>query len=115
MRLVLVRNIDAKRVRGLGLADAGNIVVLAFDRHQRNALDGGRIDAAAAMHHLPFRQSVTDEHRIDRLQIELGGQIHDGEIFVIELAVLLRGIAVAFDQMQEQIAGAPRYGGRGSC
>ena len=37
MRLVLGRNVDAQRVRGLGLADAGNVVVLAFDRQQRDA------------------------------------------------------------------------------
>ena len=62
------------------------------------------IDAAAAMRHLALRQRVADEHGIDRLQIELGGKIHDREIFVVELAVLLRRVAVALDQMREQIA-----------
>ena len=57
------------------------------------------VDAAAAMGHLALRQRVADEHGIDGLQIELGGQIHDREIFVVEFAVLLRRIAVALDQI----------------
>ena len=73
---------------GLGLADAGNIVVLAFHRHQRDALDRSRIDATATMHHLTLRQRMTDEHGFHRLQVELGRKIHDGQIFVVELAVL---------------------------
>ncbi len=56
------------------------------------------------MGHVPFRQRVTDEHGVDGLQIELSAQIHDGEILVIELAMLLRGVAVALDQVLEQLA-----------
>src|SRR5262249_10886418 len=55
------------------------------------------------MLHLPLRQSVTDEYGVYCLQIEFGGEIHDGEIFVIEFAVLLRRIAVALQEMKEQI------------
>src|SRR4051812_31969907 len=42
---------DVRRegVRGLGLADAGDVVELALDRHQRG-LDGGGIDRAATAH-----------------------------------------------------------------
>ena len=87
-----------------GLADAGDVVVLAFDRHQRDAADLAGVDAAIAMRHLALGQRVADEHGIDGLQIELGGQIHDREIFVVEFAVLLRRIAVALDQVGEQIA-----------
>ena len=47
---------------------------------------------------------MADEHGVDGLQIELGGQVHHREILVVELAMLLRGIAVALDQMDEQIA-----------
>ena len=39
MRLGVGRNVRAQNVRGLGLADRGNVVVLAFDREQRDALD----------------------------------------------------------------------------
>ena len=91
-------------MRRLGLADAGNVVVLAFDREQRDAPDLRGIDRLAAMGHLALRQSVPHEHGLDGLQIELGGEIHDREILVVEFAMLLRGIAVALDQMQEQIA-----------
>ena len=39
MRLALGRNVDAQPMRRLGLADAGNVVVLALDRQQRDAAD----------------------------------------------------------------------------
>ena len=90
VHLVLRRNVDAELVRGLGLADAGNVVVLALDGEQRDAADLRRIDRPAAMGHLAVRQGMADEHGIDRLQIEFGGQVHHGEILVIELAMLLR-------------------------
>ena len=90
MRLPFRRQVDAKPMRGLGLSDTGNIVELALDREQRNTPDLRRIDRAIAMHHLAFGQRVAHEHRVDGLQIEFGGEIHDGEIFVIKLFVLLR-------------------------
>ena len=62
------------------------------------------IDHAVAMRHLALGQRVADEHGVDGLQIEFGGQIHDREIFVVELAVLVGAVAVALDQMHEQIA-----------
>ena len=40
------RQSAAQIVRRLGLADAGNVVALAFDRHQGGAGDRGRIDRA---------------------------------------------------------------------
>ena len=46
---------------------------------------------------------MAHEHGIHRLQIELGGEIHHGQIFVVELSVLLRGIAVGAHQMHEQV------------
>ena len=90
----------------------GNVVVLAFDRHQRNAADFRRIDRLAAMGHLALRQRVADEHGIDGLQIELGGQVHHGEIFVVELAMLLRRIAVALDQMLNRLRCASMWRSR---
>src|SRR4029079_1773009 len=66
--------------------------------------DGAGIDALAAMHHLALRQRMADEHGVDRLQIELGGEVHHREIFVVELAVLLRRVAVAGDEVTEEIA-----------
>ena len=39
---------------------------------------------------VPQRQFVIDEDLLDRLQIELGGEIHDREILVVEVDVLAR-------------------------
>src|SRR5947207_4790350 len=78
--------------------------MLAFDGEQRAVAYLARIDPAAAMGHLALGQSVAYEDGIDRLEIVLGGQVHDGEIFVVELAVLLHRVAVALDQMDEQVA-----------
>ena len=99
-----VRNVGRERVRRLRLADAGDVVVLALNCHQRRAVDGGRIDRLVPVHHRALGQSVLDEDRLDRLQVELGGQVHDRKVLVIELAMLLGGIAVALDQMLEELA-----------
>src|SRR5690349_4897241 len=104
MRPAGVRKAGAEPVRGFGLADARDIVVLAFNRLQRDALDLAGIDRNAAMGHLALRQRVTDEHGLAGLQIELGGEVHYGEVFVVELAMLLRGVAIAFDEVQEKMA-----------
>ena len=56
------------------------------------------------MGHLALGQGVADEHGLDGLQVELGGEIHDREIFVVELAMLLRGIAVGLHEVKEQLA-----------
>ena len=115
MRLAIGRNVAAQAVRRFGLADAGNIVVLALDREQRHALDRGRIDRPAAMGHLALRQRVAHENGLDRLQIEFGREIHHGQIFVVEFLVLVRRVAVAAHQIAGTVACAPRCGARGSC
>src|SRR5256885_13666511 len=61
MRLALGRDVDAQRMRGLGLPDAGNVVVLALDRHQADAADRSGIDRHPAMGHAPLRQCMADE------------------------------------------------------
>ena len=43
------------------------------------------------------------EDGVDGLEIEFGGQVHHREIFVIEIAMLFRRIAVAFDEMVEHV------------
>src|SRR5262249_46239147 len=96
--LVLLRNVDAQRMRGLSLPDAGYIVVLALDRHQCNAPDRRWIHPTATMCHLAFRQCMADEHRLHGLQVEFRREIHHREIFIVEFAMLLRRIAVALDE-----------------
>ena len=81
--------------RGLALAKPGYIVLLALDGHQRGVADRGEVDQPAAMEHLALRQLVLDEHLIDGLQVIFGGEVHHGEIFVVEFLVLLDRIAIA--------------------
>src|SRR5690242_14601038 len=45
------RQAGAQAVRGKGLADAGDVVELALDRHQRRLADRARINRAAARGH----------------------------------------------------------------
>ena len=52
--------------------------------------------------HLPLGQGMAHEHGLDGLEVELGGEVHHGEVFVVKLAMLLRRIAVSLDQMLEQ-------------
>ena len=84
------------------LAETGDVVVLSFDRHQRNTLNLRRIDRFAAMFHLALRQGVLHEHQIDGLQIEFCREIHHRQILIVELDVLVDEIAVAFDEIAEQ-------------
>src|SRR5262249_48482423 len=81
--LVRVGNIDAKSVRRLGLTDARDVVVLAFDGHQSDTADLSGLHRLVAVGHDTPRQGVADEYGLDRLEIELGGQVHHGEILVV--------------------------------
>ena len=66
-------------------------------------MNGREIDRAAAMLHLALGQAVPHKHRLDRLHVIFSGQIHHRHIFVVELAMLFRRIAVARDEMVEHI------------
>ena len=68
----------AKVLRGEGLAEAANIVPLAFDGQQSGTPYRARIDQAAM--HL----EMVLENQLHRFEIELGWQVHDREIFLIE-------------------------------
>ena len=83
------------------LADARNIVALTFDGQQRRAGDLARIGDAAAMFELAGGQGLALEHQIDRLQIEFGGHVANGAIFVIERLAGIGGFFVAIHQMLE--------------
>src|SRR5262249_5436568 len=88
----------------LGLTDSGNIVVLTFDRQQPDAMYLARFHTRAPMLHHSPRQRVTHENRLDGLQIKFGCEVHHREILIVELAMLLRGVAISLDEMQEQLA-----------
>lgn len=53
------------------LANAGNIVFLAFNGHKSGAPDSTRIDGIAAIEHLPPGQGVLDEDLLNRLNVKL--------------------------------------------
>ena len=71
------------------LADARNVVPLALDRHDGAAADRHQVDGLVPVHHLALGQFMPHEHLVDGLEIEFGRQVHDGEIFVVEIPVLL--------------------------
>ena len=93
------RDVDAQILRGFGLAKARDVVELALDSHQADAPHRLQVDELAAVHHLALGQLVLAEHLVDRLEIELGGQVHDRHVLVVELAMLFRRVAVAAHQM----------------
>jgi hypothetical protein len=104
MALAGFGNVAAQVVGGFGLADAGNVVVFAFHRHQRRSGDRGRIDRFAAMGERAVRQGVADEHLLDRLQIVFRRQIEDREELVVELPVLFGRLVVVVHQMPVHLA-----------
>jgi hypothetical protein len=46
---------------------------------------------------------MVDEHLLHRLQVELRRQVHNGEVLVVEVAVLLGRVAVAAHEMLEHL------------
>ncbi|GAA0266383.1 hypothetical protein GCM10008965_38060 [Methylorubrum aminovorans] len=65
------------------------------------AADRAEIYRLAVMAQGAAGQVVTDEDPLDRLEVELGGQVHHCEIFVVEGPVAGGGIAVAAHEMVE--------------
>src|ERR1700730_8985390 len=63
-------NAAADVVRGLRLSDAGNVVVLAFDREQRGLRNGAWADQSPAMFEYAIRDRVLLKHLDQRLHVE---------------------------------------------
>src|SRR5690606_37914550 len=99
-----VRDSGAQSMRRLGLSDAGNVVILAFDREQGDFVDGAGIDRLAAMGEPPARQIMANEDPLHRIKEEFGSQVHHCHVLVIELAMLLDRKIVILDLMQEEVA-----------
>ena len=66
-------------------------------------LDRAEVDRFAFVSHLPERQQVALEHLIDGLEIEVRAHVHDGEIFLVEVADRVRLLDVAGDAMMEEV------------
>ena len=57
------------------------------------------LTALPPMHESAIGQGMLDEYLVNRLQIELGRQVHDRQIFVVEFFLLAGFRLVALDQM----------------
>src|SRR5690606_23067902 len=76
----VLRDVGAQAMRRLSLTDAGNVALLAFDRHKRDVGNGGGIDLAAIVDQLALGQGEFLEDQIDGLQLELFGHVQYGQI-----------------------------------
>src|SRR5687768_10545311 len=94
IRLLLHRNVSAQPVGRTGLAGSRDVVHLALDREQSRMPDRSGIDTLAFPCHGSARQRMLLEKSGDGLQEKLGRQIHNREILVIELTVLLGTVAI---------------------
>src|SRR6516225_3437101 len=65
MRLAAGGDAGGDPVRRLGLADAGNVVVLALAGEHGDAADRAGIDGLVAVAHLALGESVAKEYRLD--------------------------------------------------
>ena len=84
MLVLVVVQVRGERMGGAGLPQAGDVVPLAFHRQDGRARDRRRVDVPVPRHQHPARQQVLLEHGVDGLQVELGRQVHDRAVFVIE-------------------------------
>ena len=101
--LLFVGEVRRDVERGLGLADAGNVVQFALDAENRRFRDLARIDILPTEHHFALRQRMFLEHHLQRLQEIFRRQVHDRQVFFVERRFLVRRLVVAFDQMVEQL------------
>src|SRR5690606_18960044 len=98
-----VRDAGAEVVRRPGLAQAGDVVQLALDGHQRGLLDRRRRYLLAAMEEAALGQRMLLEHVADGVEVEIRREIHDREIFVVETPMPGGTLAIAFDQVMEEL------------
>ena len=98
---LLRRQSAGEPVRGLGLSDASDVVLLALDRHQGDVPHrlGTDLPAAVAIESPGHKPLL--EHPLDGLEVEFAGQVHDREILVIEPAMRIGAVAVAAHEVPE--------------
>jgi hypothetical protein len=94
----------AQRLRGFGLAEAGDVVQLAFDAQQRGIADRRRIDLLAVDHPLATRQQEVLEHHADGVQVVLGRHVQHRVVLVVETTVRVGVFQVALDQVGVEIS-----------
>ena len=97
--------IDIRRqiVGGMTLPKTSNIILLTLNRHERRAMNDIQIDLLSPVCKARSSQIMFHKHRIDSLEVELGRQIHDREVLIIEGAVFFSRVAITGDQVAEEI------------
>ena len=106
LKMVLLlpsRQVRRKIERCNRLATSGDVVLLPLDGHESTAVDRLQVHRSAPVPHQPSGQQMVDEHCLQRLEVIFGRQVHDGQILIIELAVLFRRVTVAFDEVIEHL------------
>ncbi|KAG0936938.1 hypothetical protein G6F31_015664 [Rhizopus arrhizus] len=93
----------AQCLRRFGLAEAGDVVQLAFDAQQRGIADGRRVDLLAIDHPLATRQQEVLEHHADGVQVVLGRHVQHRVVFVVEAAMRFGVAVVAAQQVQVEL------------
>jgi hypothetical protein len=101
MRAPLARDVEAQRMRRLGLPVARNIVELALDGEERGLADGTGPHQLLAHEHAPLGQRELLEHGLHRIQVVLGGQVEHGVVLVVEAPMRLGRLAIADHQVVE--------------
>ncbi len=104
VRLEVGPDVGAQVLRRHGLADGADVVALALHREQRGAADGLGPHGAAGHGERAARQVVGLEHAVHRLQVELGRQVVDGQVLVVEGQDGLGLLGFAIDQVLVQVA-----------
>ena len=103
MHAHVVGQVGAQFMRRTGLAHAGNVIAFALDRQKRGLGNRRWINRNPLPAHGAVGQVMFMEHDLKRLEVKLGCHVHDGKIFMIEVALGIGTFAVAFDQMHEHV------------
>ena len=90
-------------VRGARLAQAGDVVEFALDRHQRGVADRGRLHAFAGDIPEAARQQMFLEHHAHRVEVVVGRHVEHGVVFVVETAVRRGVVEIALEQVLVEI------------
>ena len=87
----------AKIVRGERLPKRADVVALTFDRQQCGAPDRPRFDRAPAPFERSLGECVVLKDAADSVELELGREVGDGEVFLVERSGRFGFLGVAFD------------------
>ncbi len=101
--LLAVRQAGAEGERGKALAGGRDIVLLALDGFHRHLGDLADIHLLVADGKDVARDDPALEHPLHRGQVELGGHVHDGKVFVIEAVVLVVVARLAFRRTHDLV------------